>query len=447
MSTLTRFQVPALMASLILVLIVGTHAPLGVCGEPGPQSPGPSAGADLASFAGKAEIEVGNGSGDLRGADGRAIQAAVDYVAALGGGTVRIAPGRYLLRNAVILRDNVRIIGAGDQTVLALDSGTTSPLALDGDCNQREITLQNPEGFQVGDGVAVRDDHYSGGFEVTTATLTARIDENTFAISRPLYLDYLVRRNATAARVSPAVGGWNVKNAAVEAITVEGNASNTPELNGCRGGGIYLFECEHVTIRGCTVRDYHGDGISFQVSQYVRVENCTAENNTGIGIHPGSGSQHPVVADSRCRGNGSDGLFVCWRVQHGLFANNRIDQNRRAGISIGHKDCDNRFVGNTIVSNSGVGVLFRNESEAMGAHRNVFEKNRILDNALNEKGRPAAVLILGPHHDLVFRDNEIGRSTSDAPGQAGIIASEQAAGLIADENQFINVSRPVDRID
>lgn len=368
----------------------------------------------------------------------------MDYVAALGGGTVRIAPGRYLLRNAVMLRDNVRIVGSGEETVLVLADGATSPLALDGDCNQREITLQNPAGFQVGDGVAVWDDRYAGGFEVTTATLTARIDENTFAISRPLYLDYLVNRNATAARVCPAIGGWNVKNAAVEAITVEGNARNTPELNGCRGGGIYLFECEHVTIRNCTVRDYHGDGISFQVSQHVRVENCTAENNTGIGIHPGSGSQHPVVAGCRCRGNGSDGLFVCWRVQHGVFADNHIEQNRRAGISIGHKDCDNRFVGNTVVRNSGAGVLFRNESEAMGAHRNVFERNRILDNSLNDKGRRAAVLILGPHHDLVFRNNQIGRSTPDAPEQPGIVASDQALGLVADDNEFLNVSPPID---
>jgi parallel beta-helix repeat protein len=415
----------------------------------GPESPvrnsGPAAGADLASFSGKPEIEVGAERGDLRGDDHRALQAAVDYVAALGGGTVRIAPGRYLLRNAVVLRDDVRIVGSGDETVLALADGATSPLALDGDCNQRAITLQNPEGFQVGDGVAVWDDQYSGGFEVTTATLTARIDEDTFAISRPLYLDYLVRRKATAARVCPGVGGWNVKNAAVEAIAVEGNAGSTPELNGCRGGGIYLFECEHVTIRDCTVRDYHGDGISFQVSQYVHVENCTAENNTGIGIHPGSGSQHPVVADCVCRGNGSDGLFVCWRVQHGLFANNTIEQNRRAGISIGHKDCDNRFVGNTVVRNSSVGVLFRNESEAMGAHRNVFQKNRILDNALNEQSRRAAVLILGPHHDLVFRDNEIGRSAPGAADQAGIVASDQANGLVADENDFINVSQDVER--
>src|SRR5262249_51519077 len=45
----------------------------------------------------RAEIHVGIDEGDLRGADHRALQAAVDYVAGLGGGTVWIGPGRYVM--------------------------------------------------------------------------------------------------------------------------------------------------------------------------------------------------------------------------------------------------------------------------------------------------------------------------------------------------------------
>ena len=40
-----------------------------------------------------AEIRVGIEEGDLRGSDHRALQAAVDYVAGLGGGTVQFANG------------------------------------------------------------------------------------------------------------------------------------------------------------------------------------------------------------------------------------------------------------------------------------------------------------------------------------------------------------------
>src|SRR5215208_1553577 len=66
----------------------------------------------------RAEIRVGIEDGDLRGSDHRTLQAAVDYVAGLGGGTVSIGPGRYVMRNALSLRDHVRIAGVPGQTVL-----------------------------------------------------------------------------------------------------------------------------------------------------------------------------------------------------------------------------------------------------------------------------------------------------------------------------------------
>ena len=46
-------------------------------------------------------ITVGTKDADIVGSDQRAIQAAVDHVARLGGGTVRIKAGTYRLRNAV----------------------------------------------------------------------------------------------------------------------------------------------------------------------------------------------------------------------------------------------------------------------------------------------------------------------------------------------------------
>src|SRR5262245_49813509 len=75
-----------------------------------------------------AEIRVGIDEGDIRGADHRALQAAVDYVAGLGGGTVRIGPGRYQMRNALKLRDNVHVIGVPGETILAACDGFASPL-------------------------------------------------------------------------------------------------------------------------------------------------------------------------------------------------------------------------------------------------------------------------------------------------------------------------------
>jgi parallel beta-helix repeat protein len=391
------------------------------------------------------EITVGIDTGDLRGADHRALQAAVDYIAGLGGGTVHIGPGRYEMRNALVLRSNVQIVGEPGKTVLAACDGVKVRLAADGDANERQITLEDASAFRVGDGVVIRDKSSGNGFAVTTATLVARVDDRTFRISQPLYLDYMVSGQATASLAFPVVGGWKIENAGIEGITVEGNRERSEYLDGCRGGGIYLFECANVNIRDCTVRDYKGDGISFQVSSKVTVENCLVENNGGLGLHPGSGSQSPVLRRNRSIGNGQDGLFVCWRVKHGLFEQNEIRGNQRVGISIGHKDTDNLFRHNVIESNADAGVLFRSESEAMGAHRNVFEENRIIDNGRTANGKPRAEIVIhGPHHDLVFRRNKIGRSTQPADAVPGIVASREANGLKIEANEFVNVKSEVE---
>jgi polygalacturonase len=392
-----------------------------------------------------AEVRVGIDAGDIRGVDHRALQAAVDYVAGLGGGTVHIGPGRYVMRNALKLRDSVHIIGVPGQSVLVACDGFTSPLAADGDANERQITVADPTGFRVGDGIAVQQNG-SGGFEVTTATLTAQVGPNSFRISAPLYLDYMVARKATAKIAFPAVGGWNVKDVVIEGLTIDGNREKSEELNGCRGGGIFLFESERVAIRNCTVRNYRGDGFSFQVSHHVTVEDCLSENNAGLGIHPGSGSQDPIVRRCRSYGNGQDGLYVCWRVKHGLFEQNEIRGNDRCGISIGHKDTDNLFRDNTVVGNGTAGVLFRQEAEAMGAHRNVFENNRILDNGAKATGgsAQAAVVIQGHHHDLVFRGNTIGNTKPASAAAVGIRVSQSSQGLRTEHNQFQNVGRDVE---
>ena len=149
-----------------------------------------------------------------------------------------------------------------------------------------------------------------------------------------------------------------------------------------------------------------------------------------------------TVRHNRSTGNGQDGLFVCWRVRHGQFEDNTLQGNRHSGVSIGHKDSDNLFRGNRIVGNDDAGITFRNESEPMGAHRNRFEKNVVLDNG-GGKSAAAAVVIRGEHHDLVFRDNVIGYSQPRPGAAVGIRASETAKGLTADENDFRNVATPV----
>jgi parallel beta-helix repeat protein len=379
-------------------------------------------------------ISVGRGGTDLIGADNRALQAAVDYVAGLGGGLVEIGEGEYLMRDSVHLRTNVTVRGRKGQTILRKADAAVSELALDGDFGEQQITLKDPDGFEVGAGVAIWDDH-SGGFHTTVARITGRRG-HTVSIDRPLMADCMVANHARAATVFPVVSGSHIENARVEDLVVDGNRQGNPHLNGCRGAGIYLYRGFGSTIQGCVVRNYHGDGISFQQSNDVTVVDCVSENNSDLGIHPGSGSQRSVVRNCVARRNGTDGLFLCWRVRHGVFENNRLEGNGRFGISIGHKDSDNLLSGNEVLRNGSNGVFFRDETEGMSPHRNVLKGNRIEDNG-RESGT-AGIRIRGEPSGLVFEGNVI-RDTRAGSGRTqtiGIQVEERVGPVRIDANQI-----------
>lgn len=377
-------------------------------------------------------ITVGVKDADMVGADNRVLQAAVDYVAALGGGIVEIGEGEFVMHDSLHLRSNVTVCGRLGKTILRKADSVTSPMVLDGDFGEQQISVKDPTGFEVGYGVAIRDDR-SGGFHTTVARITGRRG-NTFSIDKPLMSDCMVGNNARAATVFPVVSGYNLQGARIENLVIDGNKESNIHLNGCRGAGVFLYRAFGTVIERCVVRNYNGDGISFQQSNDVSVIECICEDNASLGLHPGSGSQRPTVRKCVARGNGTDGLFLCWRVRHGLFEENVLEQNGRFGISIGHKDSDNLLRCNTVRLNESNGVFFRNESLGMAAHRNRLEENVIENNGA--EAETAGIRIRGETNDLVFRNNTI-RDTRD-DGQktqtVGILIEETVGKVTLDGN-------------
>jgi hypothetical protein len=102
------------------------------------------------------KITVGPEKADITGSDHRVIQAAVDYVTGLGGGTVHILPGTYRFRNAVQLRSGVRIVGSGLDSVCIKEPSIKAALLENSDWYDREVTLTDASGFQIGDGIVLR---------------------------------------------------------------------------------------------------------------------------------------------------------------------------------------------------------------------------------------------------------------------------------------------------
>jgi parallel beta-helix repeat protein len=220
-------------------------------------------------------------------------------------------------------------------------------------------------------------------------------------------------------------------------ISIEGNKEDNPHLNGCRGAGIFLYRVNSAKISRCCIRNYNGDGISFQQSNDVRIENCEATDNASLGLHPGSGSQRPMLLSNKSFRN-SIGVFVCWRVKHGVFENNELSDNATYGISIGHKDTDNLFKNNLISGNAKHGVYFRNESEPMGAHRNRLEGNRIIDNGSDDEG--AGIYINGETHDITIVGNIIEGS------RYGVWVGEKADKIVVQGNTFTNTQEAISQV-
>ncbi|MEK6258329.1 MAG: right-handed parallel beta-helix repeat-containing protein [Planctomycetota bacterium] len=377
-------------------------------------------------------ITVGQGSADIVGSDNRALQAAVDYIAALGGGTVEIGAGTYTMRDSLHLRPHVTVRGVKGQTILRKADAVSSLLGCDGDFGEEQLTLKDPAGFEVGHGVAIWDKN-SGGFHTTVARITGRND-NTFSIDKPLNADCMIRNGATAATLFPVISGYDLEGCRLEGLTIDGNKQHNAHLNGCRGAGIFLYRGFGTVIEACAVRNFNGDGISFQQSNDVVVRNCVSEDNASLGFHPGSGSQRPLVEQCAARRNGEDGLFLCWRVRHGVFQDNVLESNGRFGISIGHKDSDNLIRRNQIRLNDDAGVLFRNETEAMAGHRNRLEANVIENNGVT-KDAPG-IRVRGATKDLVFTGNVI-RDTRPEGGRkqtVGVLIEEEAGAVVLDNN-------------
>ena len=377
-------------------------------------------------------VRVGVSEGDFVGRTNAEIQQAIDAVGAYGGGTVEIGPGEFSLYNTVRLRPNVRLVGAGTDTVLRKCDGAHSQFAVDADYGQKKVSARDPSSFRAGMGVVIRDDR-SGGWHDTLATITL-VQGNTLYLDSALLSDYDGDAGGVVYNAFPLIGGWDVDSVVIEGICADGNRGSNLPINGCIGGGIYLHRARNCRIADCIVRDFAGDGISFQTTQNITVERCEVLRSTGIGFHPGTGSAQPVLRDCRAHANDGDGIFLCWRVQDGRFEGNQSVANLGHGISIGHKDTDNVFVGNVIRGNRQHGIYFRDEKASNAGSRNTFQQNVIEDNG------DCGVFVAGQTTDLLFEANTIRdtRAANARTQRIGICVGEQAARVRAVRNRVAN---------
>ena len=381
-------------------------------------------------------LTVGQNEGDLQGKDDKIIQAGIEYLHRVGGGSLHILPGVYLMQNAAYLQPNITLRGSGETTILRKAGSVVTALVRDSDWFEYGVQVEDVKGFVPGGGIMLRSKTGAGDwqFDVRQATVTA-IQGNVLFLDRLTKENFWTEKDATAATIFPILTAENVNNVAIEDIVLDGSREQNEHINGNFAGAVFIQHCNRWRFKNVTAQNYNGDGFSVQVCDDIDFEDCRAIDNADLGFHPGSGSQRPVFRDCQSRGN-SLGIYFCWSVSDGLVENCTLSQNKNYGISIGHRDTDNLIKGCTIERNGQVGILFRkDDGEFRAGSRNRIENCIIRDNGAKEAG--IGIDIQGNTQDITVANTRF-ENAAGKNQKTAVRIGEEAQRITLQDNAFEN---------
>jgi len=359
----------------------------------------------------KIKIRVGKGSVDIKGFTNQHIQCAVDRVAFLGGGIVELSEGVFKMADSLHLRSGVTVTGKGQKTILKKNPMKQAKILGYLGYGHNDLVVDKPNVFEIGDGVIVGDKK-SMGFYQTVGTLIGR-EGNTWFYNQVHAHDYGERDDAFIKTLFSVVSAININDARIENLVIEGNSAKNEPMNGCRGGGFYAYRSNRITANNVVVRDYNGEGFSFQTCDDLHLEYCIAEKCSGNGFHPGSGSNRFLITDCVARECGVCGLFYCLRVRDSILQNCIFENNDAHGVSIGERDI--RHINRNVVirGNGGAGIYFRDCPRELAAHGNIIENCRLEGNC--RKDGEAEIVLQGETDGVRVVGNRIHRR-KDKPG-------------------------------
>lgn len=371
-------------------------------------------------------ITVGGKNADIQGFTNQSIQFAIDAVAKTGG-AVQLNPGVYKVKAPVRMKPNVNLIGSGKETILKREAGVQTKYIVDADFGELKLTVENADGFEIGMKVQITDDENSSCWNVSTAYISD-ISDNVIYIDKGLIRDYRSDKNGLISNASSVIEALDVENCSISDLTADGNRADNFFADGCNSAGILILRSKNVTVENVHVKDFYGEGISWQITENVTIKNSEISGSGNTGLHPGTGSPFSVIENNDIHHNDNDGLFICWRVYQSRVSNNKMHDNGRFGICTGHKDVDVIFSENHVYNNKSDGINLRGEREENAPHRNTFVKNIIENNtgfgfSVNSKA-----------HDLVLKENIFKNSAKNQ--KAAIYIYESGSTPKLENNQF-----------
>lgn len=363
----------------------------------------------------KTTFTVGGPAADISGFTSQAIQMAIDALPAEGG-MVKMNAGVYRIIAPVRVPSHVRLVGSGEETILKIADGITTRFTVDADYGELKVTVEDPTGFVPGMAIQIVDDNHGSCWDVSTARITD-IKDHVLYFDTYLINDYRSDHNGTVSNATSAVEAVQAEDVVISDFTVNGNRGKSARMDGCRGAGVYAFKSKNVLIKNVHVKNFNGEGISWQITENVTISNCEINGCANIGLHPGTGSPNSLIENNNSHHNDKDGMFICWRVYHSLVKGNSFHHNGRYGICTGHKDTDVQFENNHVYENGKDGVNFRGERAANAPHNNIFINNIVENNGVKNGGYGFS--FNSPARGVILENNII-RDTGNGTQKAAV---------------------------
>ena len=290
-------------------------------------------------------VQIGDGIDDAL-----VINAAIDYLASAGGGTIRLAAGNYWTQTKIRPKSNVSIVGAGiDATVL---HGYGEDMG--GVIGSSGTGLNNP----------------LTNIRISDLSIDSSLETQTFysPANKGIVLHYVkglqIERVKVSHTLATGIGADSIVDGVIRDCIVDetgrGQASPTLGGNGI-GIGTNNYDVENLLVEGCSVYNAARYGVMAEgqaaspMSIGVRFIGNYVEGSQGC-IQAG-GSLHIVIQSNICNGNGDGSMDA-----GGIIIREGTLQKDFPGM---HGIVD----GNQVIDSHGYGIYIRGYSNEAGFGR------------------------------------------------------------------------------
>ncbi len=318
---------------------------------------------------------------------------------------MQVLPGLYTLRSAIFIPSGIRLKGSGSETILTKIPSETVELSQDRTGTTKKSHSAKGVRFKSATASSFRAKNpHDGGPTVIKRRLIAQ-DGRRFKLDDGLRENLWLAGKPTCSSLFPLLTSERTSDVTIENLVLDGNRP-TMRISTATMEGASSFKTaiDSICVRS-RAETTTAMASAFQICHDVIVEDCHCHDNHDLGVHPGSGSQRPILRRNRLENN-SQGIFWCWGVKYGLAEENTIIGNRLYGISIGHNDTDNVMRRNRILNSARLGSSFATNQVARIFGRTAIDSNSIRLRTVAAK-EGIAIDVQGKTRDIHLESNTL----------------------------------------